>query len=61
MKRDITITHLWVSEFGWENTILIQSDFQHLEVLGENKKDGLILMGVQTEKSKRQILKANYK
>lgn len=61
MKKEVVITHLWVTEFGWENTILIQSDFQHLEVLGENEKDGLILMGIQTDKSKRQILKAYYK
>ena len=54
----VTITHLWVKDFGWENTILIQEDFKKLEKLGENEKDGLILIGLQNQANKRQILKA---
>ena len=26
-KIKLTITHLWVDGFGWENTILIEEDF----------------------------------
>lgn len=57
MKNTI-ITHLWVKDFGWENTILIVDDFQELEKLGENTADGLILIGLQNGGKKRQILKA---
>jgi len=58
MNKTTIITHLWVKDFGWENTILIVDDFQELEKLGENTKDGLILIGVQNEGKKQQILKA---
>lgn len=54
----VTITHLWVKDFGWENTILIENDFIELEKLGENEKDGLVLIGLQKDCKKRQILKA---
>lgn len=57
MKKTI-ITHLWVKDFGWENTILIEEDFKELEKLGENTTDGLILIGLQNGGKKRQILKA---
>ena len=58
MDMKIIFTHLWVEGFGWENTILIQEDFKELEKLGENEKDGLILIGLQNQANKRQILKA---
>lgn len=51
-------THLWVKDFGWERTILIEEDFKELEILGAND-EGIIFLGTQTEKSKRQILRGN--
>ena len=57
MKNEIIITHLLVKGFGWENTILIKEDFERLEKLGENKEDGLVLLGKQHKSNKLQILK----
>ena len=56
--RKIEFTHYWVSGFGWENTIYLQSDFEEVEALGYNDKDGYIFMGI-TGKAKH-ILKGKY-
>lgn len=52
----IELTHLWVTGFGWETTILVSEDFKELEVLGRND-EGVIFIGTQNVASKRQILK----
>jgi hypothetical protein len=44
--RKIEFTHYWVSGFGWENTIYLQSDFEEVEVMGYNDKDGYIFIGI---------------
>lgn len=58
MKVDFT--HLWVSGFGWENTIFLPEDFQSVELLGENKKDGIIYLAYQ-ENGKKRIFKYDNK
>ena len=35
--KEIQFTHLWVDKFGWENTILLGSDFQSVEFLGKTE------------------------
>ncbi len=53
---NIIFTHLFISGFGWENTIYQQEDFKEIELLGENEKDGKIFIAVQ-DNGKIQILK----
>ena len=54
----ITFTHLWITDFGWENTIFLPDDFQLIEMLGENEKDGKIFIAIQ-QNGKQQILKGS--
>ncbi|MDT7832438.1 hypothetical protein RQM59_08605 [Flavobacteriaceae bacterium S356] len=61
IKVKVELTHLWVTDFGWEDTILIEEDFQELEILGTSNEDGVVFIGTQTDKSKRQILKGTLK
>lgn len=56
--RKIEFTHYWVSGFGWENTIYLQSDFEEVEALGYNDKDGYIFMGING--NAKHILKGKY-
>lgn len=53
---DIRFTHLWVDDFGWENTIFQEEDFDSVEKLGENTKDGIIYLAFQ-ENGLKRILK----
>lgn len=55
-KSNLQITHIWVSGFGWENTILIEEDFKTLEKIS-NENDICIFLGVQKESDKQLILK----
>ncbi|WP_052444275.1 hypothetical protein [Flammeovirga sp. OC4] len=59
-KRKIIFSHLWVSGFGWENTILDSDDFEEIELLGINEVDGEIFVGLQDNKVER-ILKVDSK
>lgn len=34
MKKQLTFTHMWVDGFGWENTVLLPSDFVKVEPFG---------------------------
>ena len=52
----ITFTHLWVDDFGWENTIFCPADFDEVEILGENKQDGKVYLAIQNN-GKKRILK----
>lgn len=54
----VVFTHLWVSGFGWENTIFLPSDFEEVEKLGENTNDGTIFIGVNG--NAKHILKGYY-
>lgn len=54
--EQIEFTHYWVHEFGWENTIFCPDDFESVEVLGENEKDGVIFLGIN-DKGAKHILK----
>lgn len=40
--RSIKLTHQWLRNHGWENTIWEPWDFDLFEFLGQNKVDGLI-------------------
>jgi hypothetical protein len=44
--ENIRFTHYWVSGFGWENTIFLPEDFETVELLGSNEKDGQIFCGI---------------
>ncbi len=55
----IVFTHLWVSEFGWENTIYCEEDFTTVELLGESEKDGCVFIAIQ-ENSVQHIIKGYY-
>lgn len=52
----IRFTHLWVENFGWENTIFSPTDFDSVELLGENEKDGKVFLAIQ-ENGVQRILK----
>ena len=52
----MTFTHLWISGFGWENTIYQEEDFKEVELLGENDMDGCVYVAIQ-DNGKQQILK----
>ena len=52
-------THYWVTGFGWENTIFINEDFENVEVLGYNKKDGTIFLA-KNKLGKNHILKGKF-
>jgi len=54
----IIFTHQWIPDFGWENTIYLPEDFESVEELGFNDKDGHVFIAVN--KSKKQILKGYY-
>lgn len=56
-ENKLTITHLWVDGFGWENTILIEKDFIKIEILSADGE--LILLATQENKT-TQILKGCY-
>lgn len=56
MKLKVRFSHLWVSGFGWENTILSPEDFEEVELLGESEKDGKVYIAIQ-DNGKKQILK----
>ena len=45
MKNQVRFTHLFVKGFGWENTIYQEEDFEQVECLGANDKDGTIYQG----------------
>ena len=36
-------THYWVTGFGWENTIFLPTDFDTVEILGENEEGTVFL------------------
>lgn len=55
---DMEFTHYWVSGFGWENTIFEPKDFESVEVLGFNDKDGTIFIGINGET--KHIFKGYY-
>ena len=55
MKK-IIFTHYWVSAFGWENTVFLPEDFQTIEILGKNEKDGTVFI-CKNEKGTNHIIK----
>lgn len=56
-EKKLIITHLWVSDFGWENTILLEEDFIKVEQI--NNDDELLFLATQENKVK-QVLKGYY-
>ncbi|MCK5023306.1 MAG: hypothetical protein KAS04_03980 [Candidatus Aenigmarchaeota archaeon] len=40
----INFTHLWVDDFGWENTIYGPEDFEEVELLAKTDKDGEVYL-----------------
>lgn len=54
--RNFIFTHYWVSGFGWENTIYLPEDFQTVEILGENEKDGTVFICIN-DKGGQHIIK----
>jgi hypothetical protein len=59
-KNTFNFTHLWVDDFGWENTIFNSSDFPEVELLAETEKDGKVYLAIQ-ENGKKRILKVDEK
>lgn len=56
-ETKLTITHLWVDGFGWENTILIEEDFQLLEKLEGVFEGDSIMVGIEKEGFNYRIVK----
>jgi hypothetical protein len=56
-KIKIVFTHIWVTNFGWENTILISEDFEELEHLCTVEDNVKIFTGKQKDSLNRIILK----
>jgi len=54
----ISFTHLWVDNFGLENTIFDSNDFAEIELLAKTKKDGSVYIAIQNNGVKR-ILKVD--
>jgi hypothetical protein len=54
----VEFTHYWVTGFGWEVTIFLQSDFDEVEELGYSEKDGFVFLGIKD--TSKHILKGNY-
>lgn len=54
----VKFTHLWVTDFGWEPTIYQESDFELVDKLGWNAKDGYVFIG--HTKETKNILKGYY-
>jgi hypothetical protein len=59
--KTVIFTHLWVTTFGWENTIYSPSDFKEVEELGRNDIDGIIFYGKFCDEGNTHILKGYYK
>jgi len=59
-NKEITITHKWVTGFGWENTILIQDDFFSLEELWIDESKSQIFTGNDKINNSINILKGHY-
>jgi hypothetical protein len=55
--KEIKITHRWVNGFGWENTILIESDFKYLEKLPTNKQGENIALALEKQGFNYLIIK----
>ena len=55
----VVFTHIWVSGFGWENTIFKTEDFIEVEKLGENEADGVVFLATN-EKGGKHIFKGYY-
>lgn len=58
-------THLWVDNFGWENTILLPSDFDKVLKMPIKDKDGSqLFMGYNFDEKKQKVetrkFKGNY-
>lgn len=59
--KEIEFTHLWVDDFGWEDTIFLPEDFKKVEYFGTNEKEYYIVFcGIQ-DNNKIRILKGYYK
>lgn len=57
--KEIKFTHLWVDDFGWENTIFCKEDFDTVEIFGTNDSGEIIFIAIQFN-GKKRILKGNY-
>jgi hypothetical protein len=58
-ENKLTITHLWVDGFGWENTILIEDDFKLLEKLEGVFEGDNIMVGIEKEGFNYRIVKTS--
>ena len=43
-REMILFTHLWVDDFGWENTVYNSGDFDDVELLAETDRDGKVYL-----------------
>ena len=58
--QKINFTHLWVDDFGWENTIFLPDDFESVEEFAKNELDNFVVFCAIQENGKVRILKGNY-
>lgn len=58
-KKKIVFTHLWVKDFGWENTIFLPEDFKDVGFYKSNG-DGSIIFRCTQDNGKVRTLKGYY-
>ena len=49
----IIFTHLWVDDFGWENTVFNSDDFDSVEYLGKTDDGYDVYLCIQSNGKKR--------
>jgi len=59
-KQNIQFTHLWVDDFGWENTIFLPEDFKDVEEFAKNGDEGFVVFYCIQDNEVCRILKGNY-
>ena len=57
--HNVRFTHLWVDDFGWENTIYQIEDFAEIEVFGMDNEVGILLFFGIFDNGKKRLLKGN--
>ena len=60
MKK-IEFTHLWVDDFGWENTIFLPEDFDSVEEFAKNHEDMFVVFCAIQDNGVLRILKGHYR
>ena len=60
MKTIKLFTHLWVDDFGWENTVYNSDDFDDVELLAKTDQNGEVYLCTFSTGTRR-ILKIDIK